>query len=110
MVTPSYLEVESLTVRFVDDTGSSSSGSTGNSGTGGHISITLDPEKIFLNGDLPNDVSKDYWAAPYIGWAYQRGVMNGTGNNMFTPQGKYSREQSFATVYRLYRAMLAGQQ
>lgn len=60
VVTPSYLEVESLTVRFVDDTGSSSSGSTGNSGTGGHISITLDPEKIFLNGDLPNDVSKDY--------------------------------------------------
>ena len=101
VVTPSYLEVESLTVRFVDDTGSSSSGSTGNSGTGGHISITLDPEKIFLNGDLPNDVSKDYWAAPYIGWAYQRGVMNGTGNGNFSPNGLTNRQQLWMVLARL---------
>ena len=101
VVTPSYLEVESLTVRFVDDTGSSSSGSTGNSGTGGHISITLDPEKIFLNGDLPNDVSKDYGADPYIGWAYQRGVMNGTGNGNFSPNGLTNRQQLWMVLARL---------
>lgn len=101
VVTPSYLEVESLTVRFVDDTGSSSGGSTGNRGTGGHISITLDPEKIFLNGDLPKDVSRDYWAAPYIAWAYQRGVMNGTGNGNFSPSGLTTRQQLWMVLARL---------
>lgn len=101
VVTPSYLEVESLTVRFYDDTGSSSGGSTGNRGTGGHISITLDPEKIFLNGDLPKDVSRDYWAAPYIAWAYQRGVMNGTGNGNFSPSGLTTRQQLWMVLARL---------
>lgn len=31
-----------------------------------------------------------------------RSVMQGTGNNHFSPKGSYTREQAAATVYRLY--------
>lgn len=100
VVSPSYLEVESLYVRFIRSSGSSGTVNGGSSG-GGHMQITLDPEKIFLNGDLPNDVSRDYWAAPYISWAYQRGVMNGTGNGNFSPNGLTSRQQLWMVLARL---------
>lgn len=52
----------------------------------------------------------DSWARDSVSFVSQIKVMSGTGDNMFTPQGTYSREQSFATVYRLYQAMLAQQQ
>lgn len=31
-----------------------------------------------------------------------RPIMQGTGNNRFSPKGSYTREQAAATVYRLY--------
>ncbi len=31
-------------------------------------------------------------------------VMGGTGNNMFSPQGTYTREQTFMSIFRLYNA------
>ena len=31
-----------------------------------------------------------------------RPIMQGTGNNCFSPKNSYTREQAIATVYRLY--------
>lgn len=103
VVSPSYLDVQSLNVRFYNDPGNSggTSGNGNGNGTGGNISFTIDPEQIFLNFDLPKDVSRSYWAAPYIAWAYQRGVMNGTGNGNFTPNGLTSRQQLWMVLARL---------
>lgn len=69
------------------------------------MDTTITADAGFADGE-----QVDTWARDSVNFVNQIEVMNGTGNNMFTPQGKYSREQSFATVYRLYRAMLAGQQ
>lgn len=42
------------------------------------------------------------WATAAVGEMQLSGVMNGTGNNNFSPQGTYSWEQSVVTIYRLY--------
>ncbi|MBQ3054613.1 MAG: S-layer homology domain-containing protein [Oscillospiraceae bacterium] len=35
---------------------------------------------------------------------HNKRVMGGTGNNMFSPQGSYTREQTFMSIFRLYHA------
>jgi len=42
------------------------------------------------------------WAYQAIGQMNLAGIMGGTGNNMFSPQGHYTREQSIITILRLY--------
>ena len=45
------------------------------------------------------------WAIDAVGRAKAGGIMDGTGNNTFSPQGAYPREQSILTVMRLYEMM-----
>ena len=45
------------------------------------------------------------WALDSVGRAKAGGIMDGTGNNTFSPQGAYTREQSIMTAYRLYETM-----
>ena len=45
------------------------------------------------------------WAIDAVGRAKAGGIMDGTGNNTFSPQGAYTREQSILTVMRLYEMM-----
>ena len=45
------------------------------------------------------------WAIDAVGRAKAGGIMDGTGNNTFSPQGAYTREQSILTVMRLYERM-----
>lgn len=42
------------------------------------------------------------WATEGVDIVYNLNIMHGIGNNLFDPQGAYSREQSAATVLRLY--------
>ena len=42
------------------------------------------------------------WADAAVGQVYQAGIMNGTGNTTFSPQGEYTRMQSIVTIMRLY--------
>jgi hypothetical protein len=42
------------------------------------------------------------WATGAVGQVQAAGIMGGTGNNMFSPGGSYTREQSIATLVRLY--------
>lgn len=45
------------------------------------------------------------WAKAAVGQMQQSGVMGGTGNNQFSPQLTYTREQSVVTMVRLYGMM-----
>ena len=54
---------------------------------------------VFLDGE-----NIRAWARSDVYWAYNNGVMTGTGDNAFDPTGQYTREQSIVTMLRLYRA------
>jgi hypothetical protein len=41
------------------------------------------------------------WFTEAVDFVAQAGIMGGTGQNRFTPQGTYTREQSYLTVHRL---------
>ena len=47
-----------------------------------------------------SDISS--WAIPYVGKMQTSGIMNGTGNDRFSPQGSYTREQSIATMLSVW--------
>jgi hypothetical protein len=42
------------------------------------------------------------WAIDAVGQVQAMAVMNGSGNNMFVPQGPYTREQSIVTILRMF--------
>jgi hypothetical protein len=42
------------------------------------------------------------WSVEAVGQMQITGIMGGIGNNMFSPQGVYTREQSIVTLMRLY--------
>ena len=42
------------------------------------------------------------WALEAVGQMQASGVMNGTGNDMFSPGDPYERQQSIVTIMRLY--------
>lgn len=47
----------------------------------------------------------EVWSRDAVNFVYQLKVMNGTGENRFSPTGSYTREQSYMTVYRLFKAV-----
>ena len=42
------------------------------------------------------------WASAAVGQMQLSGIMSGTGNNQFSPQQSYTREQSVVTIVRMY--------
>jgi uncharacterized repeat protein (TIGR02543 family) len=44
------------------------------------------------------------WALPGVDFVSANGIMNGTGNNMFSPHVTYTREQAITTMLSLFRA------
>lgn len=47
-----------------------------------------------------DDVSYDEWYGKYIKWASDNGIVNGTGNGLFSPDREISREEMSVLVYR----------
>ena len=45
------------------------------------------------------------WAISAVGNVQAQGIMNGVGNNQFSPRGLYTREQSIATLLRIYNSL-----
>lgn len=45
------------------------------------------------------------WADAAVGQVYQAGIMTGTGDATFSPQGEYTRMQSIVTLMRLYEQL-----
>lgn len=41
------------------------------------------------------------WATSQVGQVQAAGIMGGVGNNLFSPQGYYTREQSIVTIMRM---------
>ena len=59
--------------------------------------------------DLPYlpSVFNDYyqispWAFNTVAWTYGMGIMHSTGNQLFSPQEAYTREQSIVTIMRVF--------
>jgi len=48
------------------------------------------------------------WAITAVGQVQAAGIMNGTGDNRFSPKGRYTHEQSIATVLRIWDAIEIG--
>ena len=46
------------------------------------------------------------WAIEGVGQVQAAGIMGGVGNNMFSPKGAYTREQSIITIMRPYDAVV----
>jgi hypothetical protein len=49
---------------------------------------------------LFEDIPADDWYSAAVAWAYEQGHMNGTGNNLFSPEGDISLEQMLTVLWR----------
>ena len=47
-----------------------------------------------------SDVQAGSWYAPYVAWAAEKGVVKGISETEFDPNGKITREQMAAMMYR----------
>lgn len=55
-----------------------------------------------------SDVKPGDWFAPYVEWAAKYGIVSGTGNGRFSPNGRITREQMSAILYRYAKLTGAG--
>lgn len=46
------------------------------------------------------------WAKEGVYYSSSNSIMNGTGNNCFSPQKHYSNEMCIATILRLYKLLV----
>lgn len=58
--------------------------------------------KPLAGGSHPFTDGVASWADAAVGQVYQAGIMTGTGDATFSPQGEYTRMQSIVTLMRLY--------
>lgn len=49
----------------------------------------------------------DVWFQDAVNFVHAINVMSGTGDNAFSPFGTYTREQSYVTIYRLFKNITA---
>lgn len=60
--------------------------------------------EMLYSGTSFTDVSKNdaqiAWAAPYIEWAVQKGITNGTGNGKFSPNEPITHQQMYLFMQR----------
>ena len=45
------------------------------------------------------DVTEDKWFYPAVEWAYENGIVSGTGNGKFSPQRNVTRQDFFVMLY-----------
>ena len=51
--------------------------------------------------DFADNANISSWAIDYVGKVQAAEIMDGIGNNIFSPQGVFSREQSIVTIFRM---------
>ena len=61
--------------------------------------VGIDPDDYY--GDPFDDVDYGDWYRKYVIWAYETGIVNGVGNNLFAPNDLVTREQ-MATIIANY--------
>lgn len=57
--------------------------------------------KATASGQIFADIPSSYWASGEIAWAYQRGLMGGTGFGRFTPDGTITFQQMWMVLARI---------
>lgn len=60
----------------------------------------INAHNIFPRFDDNQEISD--WAVSAVGHMQAREIMSGVGDNMFSPRGAYTREQSIITILRLF--------
>lgn len=70
--------------------------------------LGMDTENVVDAGFVDGE-EVGVWFKDAVNFVYQINVMNGTGNDAFSPLGTYSREQSYMTIYRLFKAVIDNQ-
>lgn len=51
-----------------------------------------------------SDVKVGSWYAPYVQWAYSKGIVSGTGNGKFSPNASVSRQDMVVMLYNYTKA------
>lgn len=64
-----------------------------------------DMDPAYYNKSSFNDVKVGAWYAPYIQWAYQYGIVSGTGNGNFSPNAPLSRQDMAVMFYNFTKAI-----
>ena len=59
-----------------------------------------DANKLSTNSTTFKDVAANRWSAGYIGYCVQQGILAGTGNGNFDPEGLITRQAAAAMVVR----------
>lgn len=73
-------------------------------GSDAEIRVTFKEASVVTNTPALSsftDVPANHWAVTEITWALQKGVMNGTGNGAFSPNGTVTRQQLWMVLARL---------
>lgn len=52
-----------------------------------------------------SDVKVGSWYAPYVQWAYAKGIVSGTGNGKFSPNAPVSRQDMVVMLYNFTRVI-----
>lgn len=53
----------------------------------------------FVGKSSFSDVNKSMWYAPYVQWAYEKGIVSGTGNGKFSPSAPLTRQDMVVMLY-----------
>jgi hypothetical protein len=67
------------------------------------VGADVNDPPVFSFADISSASS---WAIPGINFVGTNGIMSGTGNNNFSPQVAYTREQSIATFNNIRQRSL----
>ncbi len=63
--------------------------------------LGLEDEALACKKSLPfTDIAADYWARPYIAYAYAEGLTTGTGNGKFSPDAPITAQQYLTFLLR----------
>ena len=64
--------------------------------------VTLGVEDSGADTAFSDQAEVASWAEDSLGFVVAKGIMNGTGENKFSPLDMYTRQQSYVTMLRLY--------
>jgi len=70
------------------------------------LAVALEYPLTQQTSDFADNSNISNWAIDAVGQMQSSQIMGGVGNNLFSPQGSYTREQSIVTIMRLLNIAL----
>jgi len=66
------------------------------------VKIIVEAFDVMADGNVDfSDVAKDSWSYSYIAKAYNAGIINGVGENAFSPKSNITRQDMAVIIYRV---------